>query len=414
MRLAIFLLSASSVFSYVADDGAKTIVTDGTQSDTQAAVTYVDGKNQDGWVMTIGTAGGSYTWTSAVNMASTFVHSFTIQGAGGSGNRTTITADFTSGGQAMGIRATPGKLTKVQYFIFTTASGESLGSGFIAVDATSTSTATNAFWIENCTFSNCQSFGIVVIGPNISGAGAVYGLIDLCTFSASVSTNGIYVFSGNDGDNWDGDMTWGTVSTVCIEDNTFTKTGAVVEGNPAIDSSYNGARWLARRNTFTNWVCVAHGADSAPTSTLQVEFYDNTVTVDENVDYALYLRGGAAMVTDNVVTVTGAGSYNSLVKFAQDSDPADFQQVGDGAVGGVETIVGTYIWDNDATGVTSTVANAGTLAQNTNWFLVAPGPGLPTTSYTELVYPHPLRDSPATSSASMSGTVSISGNASIK
>ncbi len=388
------------------NDVAKTGTSDGSQTDTQTAFDYVAAKAQDGWVINL--PAGSFTWGSACNMASSLNHTVTLQGAGGNGNRTVITGSF-SGSQLIGLRATATKLTKVQ-FINWNGGGNTYSSGLMAIDETNSTTASNAYWIENCNFLNFLGLGFQVLGPNRAGAGAVFGLMDLCNFTVTGNVSFIYVNVGNSDNQWFDDMTWGTVNTCCFEDCTFTRTDTTVEGNPAIDSRYNGAKYLFRYNTLTNAVCVAHGSDTAPQSTLQVEFYNNTITVDDPVDYALYLRGGCAVCYSNSFLTTGIGSYNSGFKLENDSCDTGgyprFQQIGQGSNSGGATIncgsgsgttktVGCYFYSNTYQNVTAQISTNGTFASdmqlNRDYFTVAPNAGTPLTSYTALQYPHPLR-----------------------
>ena len=65
--------------AYQANDTAQTISTDGSYSDTAQALGYVAGKNQDGWVVTVGLPGGVYVWTNSLVCGAS--RTVTIQGA---------------------------------------------------------------------------------------------------------------------------------------------------------------------------------------------------------------------------------------------------------------------------------------------------------------------------------------------
>lgn len=380
LRILLIFLSTASAFCFTANDAAKTVSSDGSAADTQNAINYADGKNQDDWVITVGTSGGSYTWATTVTVPTTLAHNYIVQGAG---SGVTVTSSHNNY-QSFGLSTTNGKLAQLTNFTFRNTGSQ--GGAFLVIDQPQAAvSARNSFRVHHVTFQDCAAFAIRIGEANMN-EGTAFGLIDHCTFSNTTTSNGIYVFAGNNANQWTGNMTWGTVDTVTIEDCTFTLTATTVEGNPAIDSAYNGARWSARHNTFNNWVCVLHGADSAPTSTMQVEFHHNVTTVDDPVDYGLYCRGGCIMASDNTFTTVGAGSYNQSFKFANDS-PGGFQKVGQGAVSGVATRLGAYFWNNHPQGIGGMPAG---LALNTDVFAVPPGAGLPTTSYTELVYPHPL------------------------
>lgn len=378
----------------VANDAAKTIQTDGSVGDTQNAVNYMVGKAQDGWVITIGSANTTYNWgSSTLSTPNGFNHSFVIQGAGSGSTRTRISASG-SQGTVIALSVTDNKLAQLTNLIFNDSGTH--GGGFLNID-TAVATAHNSFRVDHCDFNNCNPFAVKVCDDDQSNSGICYGLFDHCLFSAAAGVNGIYMFAGRLGNQWTAghNMTWGTVDTICIEDCTFTASGATVPGRPAIDSAYYGVRWLVRYCNFTNWVCVLHGADSTyqnEPSTLQIEFHHNTLTVDLS-DYGLYLRGGAAMCSYNTFQPPGAFP-NQCYKFANDS-PGGYEKVGTGTVNGVDTRVGAYFWSNTFTGQASPNGQGiggmpSGLSMGVDVFNVAPGPGLPTTSYTELSHPHPL------------------------
>lgn len=385
--------------------------TDGSASDMQAAFDDVYAHPFSGWIIYV--AAGSYTWTTSVTMNPLNTSSYTLQGAGGSGSHTSITFNNLGsiGGSGMQLYTCNGQLVQVRYIDFATSGTTQCGTGALNIDASSTADAYNSFWIESCGFNDCQNMALGVIWPNAGSRGAIYGLVDLCAFTTPNGYNGIYVFVGASSNQWFKTMSLGTTTTVCIEDNTFVgPTTNVVEGRPAIDSSYNGARWCARHNQFTNWVCVAHGSDSADTSTMQVEFYDNTITCNDvsGVDYGLYLRGGVAICYNNTI-INNTGTINSGFKLQNDSCGLSypyFQQVGQGSNfgggtvtcstgSGTQTTLGSYFWNNTYTNVTTQIstngAHAAEIQLNRDYFTVAPNAGTPITSYTPLQYPHPLR-----------------------
>ncbi len=395
------------------NDATKTGSSDGSQSDTNSLLSYIAGKGQDGWVATVGTAGGSYTWTSQIDLSPNGLNlqnAIKIQSAGGSSNKTTITFNF-SGNSGILLPAINNKLCQLTGFIIKTGAGQTLSTGALGFRTVTTGTAANAFRIDHCQFDDCAGHAIGILYDNVWNSGAAYGLIDQNTFNTTgTAHNGIYIFAGTSQASdtalgeWNGDMTWGTVNTVCVENNTFNFSGAsdYVEGNPAIDSAYFGARWLARYNTFNNWVCVSHGADSAPSSTLQVEMFHNifNLSINNAADFIMYTRGGSLRFYDNTVNLSnGASLPNQIIKTAIDTyagRSTGFQQIGHGAVGGTETVVPDYIWGNTIPGGTgplvgqpispnqSNVNVSGMFVNNTQYFLSAPS------GFSELVYPHPL------------------------
>lgn len=404
-------------------DVAKTGITDGSSTDLQAALDYIRGRAEDGWVITHGDPGGNYTHSAVVdfNGAGTWTNSVTIKSAGGVANKTTLTANFSTSGSALAARVRNGKLINIYGFIFKVSAGNYLSTGWVNFD---TNTTGNVFLGFRCHHNRFEDAGgntasnrgpmLGISFPDRSNSGAIYGLIDQNVFyttDSSVTTcDGVYVYCGNTGasstdlGNWNGSMTWGTTDTVCIENNVFTvAAGNTVEGNPAIDSAWFGGRLLVRYNTFTNWVTVGHGADSAKSSVLQSEYYHNTynLTTNDAVDYIHYHRGGCLRFYDNTINCTGGASLNQIIKTAMDRDASrafKFQTISHGTTAGVESVHGDYVWSNHYNGTSATEVGqpnnpnnqgdttTGQYVLNTNYFLSAPA------GHSEIVYPHPLND----------------------
>lgn len=400
-RILAGLLSLSVVISsraYTPNDSLKTVDADGTRADLDAALTYVDGKNQHYWIITNGAAGSSHTWTEKPSFPDTLTHIVTIIGGGGSltpgstvGARSdapTITANHGTF-NAISFRAKNGRWVRWTNFKFTQTGSI---TAFMGIDppTSSTESVTNGFRVDHCTFTDTGGRAIHVLDAN-QLCGAVFGLIDHCHFidtATGGSQNGIYIFGGGNASGWDGDMTWGTVATVTIENCDFGHSGTTVDGNPAIDSTDYGVRWMARYCRATNWVYVFHSDDTGTESTLQVEFAHNYGTVDTVVDTHLRCRGGCVVATDNDITRSGSGGYNSAFKLVNDGSAA--MRIGKGAVGGVSTLIGAYFWNNRVTGASTIISGVSGLVLNTDYFDSAPASGTPMTSWTELEYPHPL------------------------
>src|SRR4051794_35916569 len=93
LLLALIFCTVSASYGYNRDDASKTITSDGSLADTQAAVNYVRDRGQDGWVLTVGAAGGNYTWTAALTV-DVSNHIFTLQGASAA-NRPSISSTYT-------------------------------------------------------------------------------------------------------------------------------------------------------------------------------------------------------------------------------------------------------------------------------------------------------------------------------
>jgi len=116
----------------------------------------------------------------------------------------------------------------------------------------------------------------------------------------------------------------------------------------------------------------------------------------------LYIRGGTGVAMGNDIGINGSvntSGYNSAWKMVRDGPCGGgypcFQQVGRGVVNGAEGSVPVYFWSN--------VYNLGNAANGDIWatessdiqlnrdFFLSAKPG-----YTELAYPHPLRNTGGT------------------
>lgn len=422
MRLllaASVVLVSFGVFGFSANDGAKTISTDGSYSDTTNAMAYVVNKAQDGWVMTVGAAGGSYTWTNTANLTCTNL--FTIQG-GASGNPTWITFGANSGGYAFGWSLTPGKFPKyttIKDFVFTDTTGGPNTAG-ITINGDGL-----CFRVSNCVFTNLShaNENVLVGSFNSDTNMGPFGVFDHCSIlSSGASIYGIFQRqNGNPGNgngtfsaSWNYPMTWGTSNAVYVEDCKF-YAATFNAGTPALDGA-SGARWVIRHCDSTNYVpLTAHGPDSGgiSNSTLQVEAYYTTNTIANGFgqDFVYYIRGGSFYAFSNQLYAVSGGFRNSFVKFSADCStaawasegcpqqynyPADypvFEQPGQGVISsGVQGAVPCFVWSNSFQGAFNigTIEVSSTMvAANRDYYLDSVA-----TNYTPYVYPHPLAQTP--------------------
>jgi hypothetical protein len=373
-------LASHAAIAFTANDGAKTISTDGSFGDTTNAVAYVDAKNQDGWVVTVGSAGGSYTWSSPFNF--NIGKQWVIQGAS-SDNRPTIILraplTFTGG-------STSSQTVTIKDFIFSGTSG--------ALDPMITLTgaggATRQFRMTNCKLTNTSNYN-----SERSLFVLAYGLIDHCDFEGGPENR---VWCRNDGVGWTGTMTFGTEQTICIEDCVFTNTqtpGSVVMSQ-VLDGDH-AMRVTFRHNTITNGNTETHGYTSgAGNEGLQAEIYSNQFYLVGNgldcADWATHIwRGGTGVCYSNTVTLVGFWGANFMSKFRAEqpeSYPAPHQP-GQGLIA-ANTLgrVPIYFWNNNWPGGTMSDfgLGEGTMVVNVDYYTNTPKPG-----YTALVYPHPLQ-----------------------
>lgn len=378
MRLSIILLLfAHSAFAFNADDGAKTILTDGTSSDTIAARDYVDGKNQDGWVMTVGSAGGSYTWAAGISF--NIGQTWTIQGASASNRPLITTGDTCTITGAAG----SGKIITVKDLRFiNTGSVDPL----LSMEGTTGNVGPN-YRLSNCHFTNPNGRSIFC---------EQYGLIDNCFFAGGSEAR---IWIRNTAVGWTGTHTFGTTNNVVIEDCKFSNpnTGTVIMSQ-VLDGD-QGMRVIFRYNTITNGNTETHGATSIEEG-LQVEVYKNTFYLSgdggDQADWAIHVwRGGTGVAYSNSVLLASGSTFagfNYLFKFRAEqpeSYPAP-RQPGQGLVSN-NTLgrVPIYHWDNTAfesAGFSEFSTDEGTMVVNTDYFTNTAKPG-----YTQLVYPHPAR-----------------------
>jgi hypothetical protein len=375
---------------------AGTMTSNGSLSDTQAKINQIVATGEDGWTLIVGSPGGTYTWSGSLSIPGGV--SLTVQGAGTFEPDTRPTINFAhSQSSGISITARNGEVIRLTNFKIAD-SGAPLASIHVG------GWSDRPSWrIDHIRFNNVADRAIVVGDPG-SNAGGIgpYGLVDNCWFeSTGAAHRGLYLYFGNDSRSWTTAHSFGTDRAVVIEDSVFNRTGGTVPGLPAIDSAYGGVRWVLRHSTLNNWVAVLHGADSAPSSTLQFEFNHNTVRVNDGVDYALYIRGGTGVATGNDIGISGSPSnagYNAAFKMVRDGPCGGgypcFQQVGRGVVSGAEGSVPVYLWGNTYT--PGNAANGDLWASESSDiqlnrdFRLTAKPG-----YTELAYPHPLRSGSA-------------------
>lgn len=313
-RIALLLaLLAVRGFSYTANDGAKTISSDGSATDTNNAIAYVAAKNQDAWVLTAGTPGGSYSW-GAVIAIDVGNHSFTFQGAASGtipsqgaapSGQTDITTSVSSG-FPITVSVHDGKVITIKDFAF--ADWNSANNALFVFSGYGDDTLR----LTNCRFAHGNSAAIAWVGTVSAATGlGPYGLFDHLSVSGTYSGYGIYVRDTTN--SWSSAMTWGTKKAVYIEDSVFTATNYQA-GVPAFDGN-QGCRVVCRYNAFTNHSCVFHGSEPDPNGGLQLEWMHNVMTATDGVviGNAINLRSGTCYAFGNTLQRTGTGFYINLL-----------------------------------------------------------------------------------------------------
>ncbi len=429
--LLVTSLLLSAVFTcraFQANDVAQTVLSDGSYSDTSKAAAYALGKGQDGWALTVGAAGGSYTWTNVLVLGTTNL--FTIQGAS-TNNRATIIFNTTA---SSGLYVnSSGNLVTIRNFIFNTGASRPY-LNLVAITGTGV-----CFRVSNCEFVSASqmNFGMQVGNINAISAPGPFGLVDNCQFyfPGGPVYNYIQVrANGNvNGYPWTQAMSWGTVNSVVVENCAFSQPHAApLSGLVEADG---GARLTIRYNLITNIPESTHGiASGAHESTLQVECYGNHWVLNDTnntMPYVFWQRGGTTLIWSNVVSTTSYWNLGKAFLFTEEcaqsanwqaescsqllTYPFNYpgqQQVGQGVVNGAQGTVPIYCWGNTIPGTyygTFTLGlaeDSAFIAQGRDIFTNSPMPG-----YTALVYPHPLVASGGTSPGSFptngtgSGTV---------
>lgn len=426
----VFLVSfVSRGRAYNANNATLQITSDGSYADTAAAVAYVQSLSQDGWILTVGSSGGTYSWTNTLVI--NIPNVFTMRGAD-TNNRPTITVSCPSG-PGFYINCVSNKTITVRDFIFNEWSAANcliqvVGNGL------------DCFRLSDLTFNHNQGTGACVWVGDTSyptvGDGP-YGLIDHCEINSS-GGSGFGIYIRDTFHSWLRPMTMGTRQAVYVEDCSFHAVTCVT-GSPALDGD-NGARFVVRYCSMTNFGLGSHGAEVYPTnSVLQWEIAHNTWTVTDGqgLAFGFFCRGGTGVMFSNTFAATGSGFYNTALSMtyyralpnngvcAQDRFyPQDYlgtQQPGCGVLIGTNSdphfpampwaSVPIYFWGNTVTApmyYAQAGPNAGGFVQqNTNYFVNVVSPG-----YTEYTYPHPLAVSGAPG-ASATTNSTLTGNAAI-
>ncbi|HEX4350596.1 MAG TPA: hypothetical protein VH251_09415 [Verrucomicrobiae bacterium] len=402
--------------AYQANDTSKTVLSDGSYSDTSQAVGYALGKNQGGWVVTVGAAGGTYVWTSGLVVGANYP--ITIQGASPTSRPTII---FNTTAYSGIFAGSASQVITIKDFIFNIGANRPSGS-LVGIGGSGV-----CFRVTNCKFLNASqsNFGMTVGSINSDSTPGPFGLVDHCQFffPGGVVYNYVQVrANGNvNGYGWTQPMSWGTVNSVVVEDCAFSQPSAVpISGLIEADGA---ARLTVRYNTITNIPESTHGLNSgAHLSTLQVECYENHWILNDTNNTMSYLylqRGGTGVVWSNTVSTTSYWNCSSVFVFWVEAASSEWQaewfpsqaiypqnypatqQIGQGVLNGSAGLVPTYVWGNNTPAtqwgnfVLGMNSDGPFIKQGRDIYTNSPMPG-----YTALVYPHPLVASGGTSPGS--------------
>lgn len=402
---------------YNLDVPTKTATADGNATDVQNAIDDIDARDEDGWVLTIGSASGS---GDLGGVSIDICQDFTVQGAGswtaqGSGSTPPTTTAFEIDfGTATGIDlwACDGKVLRFYNFQMT-GSANPVG---IALNGGGSYGGGGQFHIQNLYIHDLPDRGIVTNSGETHSRGPLFGLISESYFADM--DRGIYLHVSDQDLAWVNEMTWGTDDTFVVEDTIFYDT-SWDPGLPAIDSNVQsdfdnmeraGIYWMVRRSDFFNWPLVAHGRQFL-SSTLQVEVIDNNFCTDDASFFSWgNWRGGSLVAYGNTFAgdstdspFPGCGGANDDYGVAVELDPDNtmIQSVGWGTVddmmGGWEAAEAgapVYLCNNSFNGGGTSIDPHVSLTENVDYFTDTCRPG-----YTELEYPHPLRIEVEASSA---------------
>jgi hypothetical protein len=406
--MAILFTAAPLASAFTTDEGRKTMQSDGSYADTAAAVVAARTKAQDGWVLTVGEPGGSYTWPS--QLVVDVRQDFTIQGAS-SANPTKINSTF-AGWAGIYINAGTNKLFRMRNFSF---AGWKASGRFIQIDGTG-----ECFHLSNLQIDTAGTISVGWLWLSAAfttGGEGPFGLIDHCTLNG-YATVWIRQNRGSPDTDCANDhrLTWGTRKSVFIEDCTFNGSSS---GSPSfLTDGTQAAKLVARHNTLNNAVVGWHGRDSGGTAGadykhgfLAGEVYNNTYNVTRGMGVPLVMiRSGTALIWGNQLNVSGAGTVSTgaqlqtlcasgdYVNCLNASDgspmraplqyPADYP---DRQQAGLPQPV--RAWSNGNPGAIRwgwVVGDSSFTAQNREYFVSNDDSAKPA-GYTPFTYPHPLQ-----------------------
>jgi hypothetical protein len=296
----IGVTSANAACSWDGNTGTVASPYDATDvADCVSGVSVLTGE------VTIDIPAATPTWTTSVTVDTRPWTTPTVLTFQGASNTTTVITDNTGTGLTVDpfyviIDATDPPRVEFKDLGFD-GSSTYRGETFIYLWGTAPSDEI-LFRVSECKFSNMANKGIHVR--------YIYGLVDNNEF---VSTTGQYLGIEGDPNAATRAIGLGGANAVFIEDNTFSADPYPESG--VLDAK-NGSRLVFRYNTVFQQGISTHGwkDDSLANDRGPVfnEFYNNTFDTEENASHGWFaLRGGQAIIKDNVVTETGGGQWGA-------------------------------------------------------------------------------------------------------
>ena len=295
VAVASLLFWAAAAFGY-SNLGNNTFLTDGSASDTQAAIDAASG----GYTVLI--PNGTFNWSSAVTISKSVTlaaqHSGMATIAPATGGHALITLNKGTYGPVTlaGINFVPGSATPVCY-VSILGGTNAANAPFIVHDCSFTMNGT--LEAIDCETNGGIFFNDTFVNTDTAGNGFDAGGINLKNPSLQ-------------------DPSWSTIDTMGTHDttglaNTYiencTFSGLI---DQALDFDDN-SRTVVRHNTFNDSALTSHGQDSSPCGNRHVEIYNNTWIFHTsgtdpngnpypiNVAYGILMRGGTGVIWGNVM-----------------------------------------------------------------------------------------------------------------
>jgi len=238
-----------------------------------------------------------------------------------------------------------------------------------------------------------------------------FGVIDNCDFRSDSAMDALQIRITHGADvSWSKPNSFGGPEAVYIEDCNF-EFGQYKTGLGSIDCAYGG-RYVMRHNNYINSDIKTHGYDSALSSCMQVEIYENSLTINDDSpgpDKFIFIRGGSGYIYYNTAAWTQNLCYNTnLIKLIEYRDGVDkfgtpcfcdgscsvdgnqqggwpcHQQVGRGTD---DSSYPMHIYGNTITGrCTGQLSVQGSVIKEGRDYVLSPD-----YDYEPYAYPHPLR-----------------------